>query len=163
MVQYYANLNNQIVEALLVVADEAVTTKTGRIDEALGSALLVSLYGGKKTDYVRCSLDGAFRGEVNIGHTYDSDLDMFIAPKPFESWILDEATCVWMAPTPMPDNGVFYWDESSLSWVHQAGPFASWSWDNESNRWDAPVPYPTDGAIYAWDEEAEAWVEVQDA
>ena len=66
----------------------------------------------------------AFRKNyAGIGYTYDEERDAFIPPKPFESWVLNDDTCLW----------------------------------------DAPVPYPTDGAIYTWDEEAEAWVEVQDA
>jgi hypothetical protein len=52
------------------------------------------------------------------GYTYDPDRDAFIPPKPFESWVLDEATCLWVAPTPMPEDGETYeWDEETTSWV----------------------------------------------
>ncbi len=54
---------------------------------------------------------------AGIGYTYDSTRDAFIPPKPFESWTLNEDTCLWDAPTPMPDDGKLYtWDEETLSW-----------------------------------------------
>ena len=55
---------------------------------------------------------------AGIGYTYDATRDAFIAPKPFESWVLDEATCQWEAPTPMPtDDKLYTWDEPSLTWL----------------------------------------------
>jgi len=51
------------------------------------------------------------------GYTYDEGRDAFIMPKLYASWILDEATCLWQPPTPMPnDNKIYQWDESSLEW-----------------------------------------------
>jgi hypothetical protein len=55
---------------------------------------------------------------AGIGYTYDSVRDAFIAPKPYASWILNETTCLWDAPTPMPtDNKRYTWDEPTTSWV----------------------------------------------
>ena len=52
------------------------------------------------------------------GFSYDPDRDAFIPPKPFESWVLDETTCLWQAPVDMPDDGQAYvWDESVGEWV----------------------------------------------
>lgn len=52
-----------------------------------------------------------------IGGTYDAQRDAFIPPKPFASWVLNDATCLWEAPTPMPnDGGPYFWNESTLSW-----------------------------------------------
>ena len=75
---------------------------------------------------------GNFRGQVckrtsynnnirknyaGIGFTYDSLRDAFIPPKPFASWILNEDTCQWQAPTPYPnDGGVYIWVEDDLNW-----------------------------------------------
>ncbi len=51
------------------------------------------------------------------GYTYDKTRDAFISPQPFPSWLLDEDTCRWEAPTPMPDDGKMYeWDEDTTSW-----------------------------------------------
>ena len=55
---------------------------------------------------------------AGIGHTFDADRDAFIPPKPFDSWLLNEDTCVWDAPVAYPDDGnVYYWDEDVLNWV----------------------------------------------
>jgi hypothetical protein len=56
---------------------------------------------------------------ASIGGSYDKNLDAFIPEKPYESWILDENTCIWVAPLPMPPspNGeVWEWDEETLKW-----------------------------------------------
>jgi len=76
---------------------------------------------------------GNFRGQVckrtsynnnirknytGIGYTYDAVRNAFIAPKPYASWVLDEATCRWEAPVPMPSaGGPWAWDEDTESWV----------------------------------------------
>ena len=60
---------------------------------------------------------------AGIGYSYDPDRDAFIPPKPFASWILDEITCLWTAPTPMPEDGKRYnWDEATTSWVEFVMP-----------------------------------------
>jgi hypothetical protein len=73
-------------------------------------------YGGywKQTSY-----SGSFRKNfAGIGYTYNADLDAFIPPKPYPSWVLDDATCQWKAPVPMPQDGDLYeWDEAAGEWV----------------------------------------------
>ena len=55
---------------------------------------------------------------AGIGYAYDTARDAFIAPKPFASWVLDEATCRWEAPVPMPsEGGPWAWDEGTESWT----------------------------------------------
>jgi hypothetical protein len=56
---------------------------------------------------------------AGIGYTYDATRDAFIPPKPFASWLLNEDTCLWDAPTPMPveEGKLFKWDEETTSWV----------------------------------------------
>ncbi len=54
---------------------------------------------------------------AGIGYTYDEINDVFISPRPFESWIINEDTCLWDAPVPYPQDDNFYiWDESTLNW-----------------------------------------------
>jgi hypothetical protein len=77
---------------------------------------------------------GNFRGQVckrtsynnnirknyaGIGFTYDATRDAFISPKPYNSWVLDEATCRWQAPTPRPTDADkrYYWSEDDLAWM----------------------------------------------
>jgi hypothetical protein len=55
---------------------------------------------------------------AGIGYTYDSVRDAFIPPKPYASWVLNENTCLWDAPTPCPTDGKTYnWDENAQQWV----------------------------------------------
>ena len=55
---------------------------------------------------------------AGIGFTYDPERDAFIPPKPYDSWVLDEATCLWVAPIEYPaDGGEYTWDESEGDWV----------------------------------------------
>lgn len=59
----------------------------------------------------------AFRKNyAGYNYIYNSDLDAFIPPKPFDSWVLDEETCVWEAPVARPE-GHYIWDEEAGSWV----------------------------------------------
>ena len=55
---------------------------------------------------------------AGIGYTYDTQLDAFIPPKPFASWLLNENTAQWEAPVAMPTDGKMYsWDEDTVSWI----------------------------------------------
>ena len=55
---------------------------------------------------------------AGIGYIYDGTRDAFIPPKPYASWLLDETTCLWEAPVPMPaDGGRYTWDEAAGEWV----------------------------------------------
>lgn len=55
---------------------------------------------------------------AGIGYSYDPQRDAFIPPKPFNSWVLNETSCLWDPPTPMPQDGKMYrWDEPTTSWV----------------------------------------------
>ncbi len=61
----------------------------------------------------------AFRKNyAGIGFRYDEERDAFIPPQPFQSWVLNEETCLWDPPTPFPaDGGYYLWDEDSGAWV----------------------------------------------
>ena len=55
---------------------------------------------------------------AGIGYTFDEVRDAFIPPKPYESWVLDEESCLWEPPTPYPtDGGMYQWDETASAWV----------------------------------------------
>lgn len=57
---------------------------------------------------------------AGIGYTYDTNRDAFIAPKPFNSWILNEETCLWEPPITYPDtNNLYIWNEEELKWDKQ--------------------------------------------
>ena len=67
----------------------------------------------------------AFRKNyAGIGYTFDAERDAFIPPKPFNSWVLDESTCLWNAPVAMPEDAGtgnppkrYIWNEETTSWV----------------------------------------------
>jgi hypothetical protein len=86
-------------------------------EEASGIEFLTEWSGGY-SNWKQTSYNGTIRKNyAGIGFTYDKTRDAFIAPKPFDSWSLDEESCKWEAPTPMPNDGlIYYWDEPTLSW-----------------------------------------------
>lgn len=58
-----------------------------------------------------------YRGNyAGIGYIYREDIDAFVPPQPFPSWTLD-ANAQWQAPTPMPTDGMYTWDETTTSWI----------------------------------------------
>jgi hypothetical protein len=77
---------------------------------------LVETFGGT---WVQTSYNATIRKNfAGIGYSYDETRDAFIAPKPFESWLLNEETCSWEAPKPHPTDGKLYnWDEESQEWI----------------------------------------------
>lgn len=81
-----------------------------------GYQWLIDNLGGT---WVKTSYNASIRKNfAGIGFTYDADRDAFIPPKPYASWVLDEDTCRWDAPKPMPtDDKVYVWDEDAVEWV----------------------------------------------
>ena len=109
---HYAYINdNNIVVAVTVGKDET----------ELINGLDTETYYAQGTPYTvkRTSYNGKIRKNyAGIGFTYDAQRDAFIAPKPFNSWVLNEDTCRWQAPTPRPLNDKNYvWDEDTLNWI----------------------------------------------
>jgi hypothetical protein len=80
-----------------------------------GYQWLIDNLGGT---WVKTSYNGNIRKNyAGIDYTYDEVRDAFIAPKPFNSWALDEETCQWQAPIPYPTDGLMYeWNEVDLNW-----------------------------------------------
>jgi hypothetical protein len=68
--------------------------------------------------WVQTSYNGSIRKNfAGVGFTYDEELNAFIPPRPFDSWVLNNITCRWMAPKPYPQDGRMYeWDEENLNW-----------------------------------------------
>lgn len=81
-----------------------------------GYQWLIDNLGGT---WIKTSYNGNIRKNfAGVGYTYDFDRDAFIPPKPFESWILNEETCLWDSPVPRPNDGEYYiWDEETVSWI----------------------------------------------
>jgi len=100
---------------------------------------------------------------AGIGHLYDPVRDAFYSESPYPSWKLNESTCYWEAPTPMPDTGdAWSWKEDTTEWVDypyispiSPQPFPSWTYDGL--KWVPPVEKPEEGC-YMWIESELNWV-----
>lgn len=110
---HFAKVNNGVVEQVIVAEPEFFETF---VDSSPGEWIQTSYntYGGVHL------LGGTplRKNYAGIGYTYDKIRDAFIPPKPFQSWLLNEETCLWYAPTPVPEDGKIYtWDETTTAWV----------------------------------------------
>jgi hypothetical protein len=118
-------LNGKVIEVQSVV-NEVLHDANGIEQESIGIDFLTKLTGWaiwKQTSYntnggVHSSGGTPLRkNHAGIGYTYDEDRNAFIAPKPFNSWVLNEDTCLWNAPVSKPDNeNMYIWNELTLSW-----------------------------------------------
>lgn len=119
---HFAELDASNVVLRVVVIDNADIMQDNVENEAKGIALCRDLFGAD-TNWLQTSYNASFRKNyAGIGHRYDAELNAFIAPQPFSSWILDATTCQWKAPKPMPaDDKSYAWSESLLRWVSDGG------------------------------------------
>ena len=116
---HFAKINNDnVVETVLVLDNAELNGLDFPESEAVGVAFFKNLFG-EDTNWVQTSFNANFRKHyAGINFTYDPALDAFITPKPYPSWVLDEQTCTWDAPTPYPEDGKRYaWDENTVNWV----------------------------------------------
>jgi hypothetical protein len=118
-------LNNKVIE-VLAVHNNVLKDSNGVEQEINGIDFLTKLTGWaiwKQTSYNTSADTHSNNGTpfrknfAGIGYTYDETRDAFIPPKPFNSWILNEDTCLWNAPVAYPTDGENYtWNELTLSW-----------------------------------------------
>lgn len=113
---HFAQLdNNDVVLRVIVVSNADTSTPDGTEVESIGIAFCQRLFGG---NWKQTSYNGNFRVRyAGIGYTYNSQLDAFIPPKPYPSWVLSPVTIDWEAPVPYPTDGkVYSWNEGTGSW-----------------------------------------------
>jgi hypothetical protein len=109
---HYAKVNNGLVEQVIVAEadffDTFVDSSPGQwIQTSYNTRGGVHANGGTPLR----------KNYAGIGMTYDATRDAFYAPQPYPSWVLDEDSCLWEAPTAMPDDGQSYtWNEETTSW-----------------------------------------------
>jgi hypothetical protein len=112
---HFACLENNIVTKVIVVSNQDILDENGQESEQKGIDFCSNLLGGtwKQTSY-----NGNIRKNyASIGYTYDESRDAFIAPKPYNSWLLNETTCQWQAPVNYPtDKKMYSWNEENLTW-----------------------------------------------
>ena len=103
---HFAELDENNIVIRVLVGDNDMPNE--------GYDWFVENLGGR---WVQTSYNRSFRKNfAAVGFSYDEELDAFIAPQPYESWVLDEE-CKWVAPKPYPtDDRMYKWDESSQEW-----------------------------------------------
>jgi hypothetical protein len=115
---YFAKLGKgNIIETVISINNSVITDANGIEQEQLGSDFINKLYNTRDV-WKQTSYNNNFRKNyAGIGYQYDQTRDAFIAPKPFNSWVLNETTCKWESPVAMPiDNNKYSWNEQTLSW-----------------------------------------------
>jgi hypothetical protein len=115
---HFAKLGTgNIVEKIIVVNNSVITDNSGIEQESLGVDFINKLYNTRDV-WKQTSYNGNFRKNfAGVGFTYDQQRDAFIPPKPYNSWILNEITCQWESPTPLPqDNNIYLWNETTQNW-----------------------------------------------
>lgn len=119
---HFASLNSDnIVTDVIAVDNTVITDDQGQEQEALGIKFCQNLFGDD-TQWVQTSYNNNFRKRyAGIGFKYEADLDAFIPPKPYPSWLFNEDTLDWDPPVPMPDDelptGSYYvWSEQAMNW-----------------------------------------------
>ena len=118
-------LNGKVI-AVHSVVNEVLHDSNGIEREDIGVDFLTKLHGWaiwKQTSYntrAGVHLSGGTplrKNHASIGMIYDEDRDAFIPKKTYNSWILNEQTCLWEAPVAKPNDGKKYkWNETNLTW-----------------------------------------------
>ena len=114
---HFAELDeNNVVLQVIVVGNPDTSDANGVEKEHIGAAFCERLFGG---NWKQTSYNGNIRKNyAGIGYTYNPSIDAFVPPKPHASWLLNNDTAQWEAPTPMPaDDKHYSWNEATLSWV----------------------------------------------
>jgi hypothetical protein len=119
---HFAKLGTgNIIEQVISINNSVITDANGIEQEQLGVDFINKLYNTRDV-WKQTSYNNNFRKNyAGIGYQYDQQRDAFIAPKPFNSWILNEDTCRWEAPVAVPtteleDNQYYSWNESIINW-----------------------------------------------
>ncbi len=118
---HFAQLDENNVVTQVIVVHNNDCMLDGEENETIGILFCKSLFG-QDTRWKQTSYNANIRKNyAGVGYTYDKNRDAFIPPSPYPSWVLNETTCRWDAPVPMPQDGkAYYWDEATVSWVEVA-------------------------------------------
>jgi hypothetical protein len=107
---------NNFVLQVVVVSNNELIDEENVESEKKGINFLKSIFG-ENTNWVQTSYNGKIRANyAGIGFSYDAENNVFIAPKPYDSWVLNKQTFTWEPPIQKPEFPAA-WNEQSLSWV----------------------------------------------
>jgi hypothetical protein len=121
IMSHFARVENGVVTQVIVIEQDVLNLGHWG-DPALWVQTSYNTVGGVHTQ----GGTPLRKNYAGIGYTYDSGRDAFIPPKPYASWLLNESTCQWDAPTAMPveEGKMFKWDEPTTSWIEVVAPTA---------------------------------------
>lgn len=116
---HFAKVDNGIVTQVIVAEQDVIDTGLFG-DPATWVQTSYNTYGGEH----RNGGTPLRKNYAGIGYTYDAQRDAFYAPKPYNSWVLNETTCIWEPPVPMPvvEGKMYNWDEETTNWVEYNPP-----------------------------------------
>ena len=122
---YFAKLGTgNIVEQVISINNSVITDANGVEQEQLGNDFINKLYNTRDVWKQTSYNNNIRKNYAGVGYTYDQQRDAFIPPKPYNSWVLNEDTCLWNAPVAEPeltqeqiDNNNYYsWNEQIKNW-----------------------------------------------
>ena len=117
---HFAKIEDNIVTDIVVISNDEIKDADGNESEEIGVNFLKNAFG-QDTVWKQTSYNNSIRKNyAMIGGTYDAGRDAFIANKNYASWVLNEETCQWEAPVPMPEDhetNPYRWDEENKQWV----------------------------------------------
>ena len=125
---HFAQLDeNNVVTQVIVVSNNELLDAGGQEREEMGIGFCQRLFGG---NWKQTSYNHNFRKRyAGIGYSYNAELDAFVPPKPYASWVLNNEDANWEAPVPLPaDAGmgegqkIYMWDEETVSWQEAIPP-----------------------------------------
>ena len=115
---HFAKINEEnIVQQVIVVNNSDCGGLEFPESESIGQSFINSI--GLTGIWKQTSYNSNFRKNyAGIGYSFDESRDAFIPEKPYQSWVLNEDTCTWGSPIPIPTDGKFCnWNEETTSWV----------------------------------------------
>ena len=117
---HFAEINGNNIVQRVIVAEQDFIDSGAMGDSKNWIQTSYNTQGGVHYSANFVESDGGValrKNYAGVGYTYDKTRDAFVPPKPQLSWVLDEDTCLWNAPTSYPDDGKVYdWDEATTSW-----------------------------------------------
>lgn len=126
--------SNNIVTKVIVISNDVLLDENNLEQESLGQQYISNVLN-MDGNWLQTSYNDNFRKHfAGIGWTYDADNDVFIEPKEYDSWILND-NFEWEAPVAMPERREgygYFWDEDNLQWIEEKHP----NWNEDTQSWD---------------------------
>ena len=112
---YFAKIENGIVTQIIVISNDKCPGNFPE-SESLGVSFCNSIFTG---EWKQTSYNNSFRKRyAGVGYEYNSEHDVFISPKPFDSWVLNVNDFIYESTIEAPNDGKnYYWDEETISWI----------------------------------------------